>query len=248
MRTACASRRQLAFTLVELLVVLAVISILAALLLPALSGGKQAAWRVQCASQLRQLGLASEMYWEEHDGRAFRWRGGSTNNGDLFWFGWLERGSEGSRAFDPSAGVLFPYLRNARLALCPALDYHAANFKLKAKGASFGYGYDLGLSTPAGHPPVNVPRLPRPAEIVLFADAAQVNDFQSPASPDHPMLEEFYYVSAAERTVHFRHRGKANAVFCDGHVSVEPPLPGSFDARLPTARVGLLPPGFFKIK
>ena len=239
--------RRRAFTLVELLVVVAIVAVLAALLLPAIVRAKHSAHAAKCISNLRQLGLAAQMYFDDHDGAPFPYRLYATNGGVIYWFGWLQNGAEGTRDFDARQGPLYEYVNGLGIEICPTLNYSGANFKLKAKGAAYGYGYNLHLTNAA----VRITALRDPSGIALFADAAQVNDFQPPASPSHPMLEEFYYVdsagnSASYPNAHFRHGHRANVAFADGHVDRESPAPGSLDRRMPGEWIGRLRPEILK--
>ncbi len=238
------------FTLIELLMAVAIIGILSGLLLPALAGGKRAGQRAKCLSSLRQLGVAAQMYWDDNSGNCFPYLTGITNGGSLYWFGWLQDGAEGSRVFDPSQGAMFDYLKTASIRVCPSLDYHAAYFKAKAIGASYGYGYNATLSSNPKMPPVSITRIKNPSGLVLLADTAQVNDFQAPASSSNPMLEEWYYLDNPTNMgskgyyphAHFRHAKKANTVSCDGHAETDGFMAGSIDTKMPSQFVGRLRP------
>ncbi len=240
--------RAIGFTIIELLVVIAILAVLASLLLPGLQAAKEKGRRTQCVNNLHQLGLATQMYWDENEWQTFRYLSGATNGGALYWFGWLKPGPEGTRQFDPAQSPLFPFLESQAVAICPSLDYSSTIYKYKAKGAACGYGYNFYL----GEKTIQTISLETQTETALYADSAQINDFQDPATPDRPLLEEFYYVNDGAATdypnCHFRHHRAANVVFCDGHVMQESPAKDSLDARMRDQWVGRLRPETLRVE
>lgn len=118
-----------AFTLLELLVVVAVIGVLAGLLWPALTKARQQAQGLQCLSNLRQLTLAWRMYTEDNDGRLLfsmpSWQRGGPNARYAWVMGQLDFDPYNRSNWDLETDIhkspLWPYCgQSAAIWKCPA--------------------------------------------------------------------------------------------------------------------------------
>ncbi|MBP7275133.1 MAG: prepilin-type N-terminal cleavage/methylation domain-containing protein [Kiritimatiellae bacterium] len=228
------------FSLVELLVCVAIIGALLALMLPALGAARTLGARTVCQSNLRSMQLAFQQYLDEHEDRWFPFRE-DTPEGVLWYFG-LERSggssAEGERPLDKTRARLAPYLGSGGGAggveNCPSLPVRAPYFKRKFEYASYGYGinaYMLEGLPGAGRMGIHrMSQVREPSETITWADSIQINTFQPPATPSRPMLEEWYFLDGLPLPkFHFRHASRLNAAFADHSVQVL--RPSLLDAR-----------------
>jgi prepilin-type N-terminal cleavage/methylation domain-containing protein/prepilin-type processing-associated H-X9-DG protein len=202
------------FTLIELLVVIAIIAILAAMLFPVFMSARESARKATCQSNLRQIGIAAQMYTQNFD-ETMPYSGTGPRGGDL-------------------TGLLNPYIKQGAgqgIWRCPS---HAAFPPDGSFTTSYGYNWQYLLVEGPDYPHsdwngfsnsgVHLSFLARPAETLMFVDHS------GPA--ENPILWS-YVVRPGDRTdpynqsgmgrPHFRHQGQANVLFCDGHVKTMGP-------------------------
>jgi prepilin-type N-terminal cleavage/methylation domain-containing protein/prepilin-type processing-associated H-X9-DG protein len=237
--------RRHAFTLIELLVALLIVAVLASLAANLTARARDIAHKVACASNLRQLGVAVRLYLNENDNQ-FPPYVEKTSEGTFWYFGKETGGggAEGERDLDREAGPLYPYIQQVdSIEVCPAFNYRNTLYKAKFKGASWGYGYNWKLGGGwSGRHPMRITQLSSQSKVIVFADCAQANTFQAPASTSNPMLEEFYIINETFKTIHFRHGHRANFLYADGHVESHKMLDGTEDERLESESLGRITP------
>ncbi|RMF75529.1 MAG: DUF1559 domain-containing protein [Planctomycetota bacterium] len=235
-------RAREAFTLIELLVVVAIIAILMAMLLPGLRGAREQARRVKCASNLRQFGIAFQMYANGNRDYAMPLAYFDVWPVTYWW------GADTPDGIEHAKGFTWPYLNSppgdSSIFECPSQPrgtYEHAQGQSDDVTSTYGYnGYYLcppqtpGWSAQIGHRPWRrLVEIRDPWRLFVFADTMLEwgGGQKNSALLDPPKLfSNGYWTDNPFPTTSFRHARKTNGAFADGHVAATGPRGGRLTA------------------
>jgi prepilin-type processing-associated H-X9-DG protein/prepilin-type N-terminal cleavage/methylation domain-containing protein len=223
-------------TLVEMLIVLGIIALIAAILFPVLGRAREAGRRASCLSNLRQLGTAFQQYATDA-GRRYPRAGVYTQfaghtgwaPGNGHWVagtadepiacigpdrplgsGCTEVGEyRNNWKANPEAGALFPYIRSAAVFICPS----------NSTGRPKRLSYSMNCAVSGLHDV----RIKQPSDIVLLIDEEEANDGYFFAINDGPAgsTASGQPTDSTDALTPIHNSG-GNLLFCDGHAKFFP--------------------------
>ncbi|MBI1368513.1 MAG: prepilin-type N-terminal cleavage/methylation domain-containing protein [Planctomycetes bacterium] len=157
--------KKAAFTLIELMVVVAIILVLVAILLPTLENAKEVAALTVCAANQRQLVMSNQMYASDNHGLYPPFRMAITLN----WKGEVD-GSDGPGITRLDQSLLWPYFRSAGVLMCPIFKALTNDDAIRAYSMNWNIGSTPPMTDNDNEGIGSLTKVRRPAELCMFSE------------------------------------------------------------------------------
>ncbi len=218
------------FTLVEMLVVISIIVILAAMLMPALVRARKEARKAQCINNQKNVAELLELYKSDHRGSMPRWPEHATDaSGYYDTNGTAVSLDEGERDSSLTIALLYEYAGDEGIFWCPASDYLVQITDKSAQGSNPTLDFDHDEGTREFRFTTNSPYTQSSDPDYLIDPVVPSNCPPSRAiyadGPDLCLLRQKWRDATGEDEVdflakeHTHHPGGVVVLFYDGHVT-----------------------------
>lgn len=216
--------RVLGFSLIELLVVIAVIAILAGMLLPALSSAKSSGHRASCLSNLKQFGVAFQLYADDHGDRILPNKDGQgVPLGETWVSGWLGTpGPDRTNTIFLKESLIGAYIEDTKIWRCPGLRQSGAEGQ-QPRARTFSLNGFMGApwTEPSAktYQSISAITRPGPSDALIFLDerADTINDAAFGLQRDFDLNLPASWILRDKPAPH--HSNGGNLTFADGHSS-----------------------------
>jgi prepilin-type processing-associated H-X9-DG protein/prepilin-type N-terminal cleavage/methylation domain-containing protein len=203
-------RLALAFTLIESLVVIAIIAILAAMLLPALSTAKEKGRQIACLSNLKQLQTAWLVYLDDNNDRLPEDRSDRKGTGAAALAGsWIiGNAMRSTNIADIQNGTIYPHTPNVAVYRCPSDSSKIIGTNSPRLRS---YSMDAFLNTGFADTVTRMAQIPSPVLVFVFLDEHEDTIDDGMFAIERAPASRWFNLTAD------RHSRGANFSFADGH-------------------------------
>jgi prepilin-type N-terminal cleavage/methylation domain-containing protein/prepilin-type processing-associated H-X9-DG protein len=212
-------RNRRGFTLIEMLIVIAIIGVLAAMLLPALSRSRDSAQRIACLNNLKQMATAAGLYATFNNGHYPLAYWMKMEDGEIVSYAWdfttRKNLKTGTTSVEP--GLLWQGSTNEKVQQCPAFRGSANWLEDPYTGYNYNTSYIGHGSGETIKKSARVSDVRSPSTCALFGDGEYGGGANKFMRSPLPAPGDASFSGRAAGTQGFRHNGLTNVVFCDGH-------------------------------
>lgn len=211
--------RSKGFTLIELLVVISVVALLMAILMPVLARARQQGKAAACLSNLRQMAIASQMYVNNNDGYYPIAYMHELTDSMFISYAWDFTTIKNWYTLEQKVipGLLWQGDIIEKIQQCPSFKGSHNWFADPYTGYNYntsyiGHGQLESIVTPARTVMVR-----KPSECALFGDGQWAGGANKFMRAPWPSEGDAAFFGRATGTQGYRHCGKTNVAYCDGH-------------------------------